>query len=152
MENFVYNHVRGCSYFYTFKAVCDFLERNRLVSIIRAHEVQGDGSVESFYVLPEVPVGSIRIVYRYRIYRKRHSHPSVIAVFSASNYFAVYENKAGVLKYGPNNFTIRQFYVYGRPHPYRLPKFMDAFSWSLPFICEKSEPTRPSHAIMFVVD
>jgi len=43
---------------YMFKAMCDFLERNRLVSIIRAHEVQKARFVESFYVSPEVPVGS----------------------------------------------------------------------------------------------
>jgi serine/threonine-protein phosphatase 2B catalytic subunit len=42
-ENFVHNHVRGCSFFYTYKAVCDFLERNRLLSIIRAHEAQDSG-------------------------------------------------------------------------------------------------------------
>jgi serine/threonine-protein phosphatase 2B catalytic subunit len=44
-ENFVHNHVRGCSYFYTYKAVCEFLERNRLLSIIRAHECQDAGWV-----------------------------------------------------------------------------------------------------------
>ena len=57
-ESFVHNHVRHCAYFYTFKAVCDFLERNRLVSIIRAHQMPKAGSVESFYVSPEVSVGS----------------------------------------------------------------------------------------------
>ena len=44
-ESFVHNHVRGCSYFYTYKAVCEFLERNRLLSIIRAHEAQDAGYV-----------------------------------------------------------------------------------------------------------
>ena len=48
-ENFVHNYVRGCSYFYTYKAVCDFLERNRLLSIIRAHEAQDAGSVEPIF-------------------------------------------------------------------------------------------------------
>jgi len=55
-ENFVYNHVRGCSYFYTYKAVCDFLERNRLLSIIRAHEVHGTGCVEPLHLSIDVPV------------------------------------------------------------------------------------------------
>jgi serine/threonine-protein phosphatase 2B catalytic subunit len=45
-ENFVYNHVRGCSYFYSYRAVCEFLERNHLLSIIRAHEVQVQGCVQ----------------------------------------------------------------------------------------------------------
>ena len=44
-ESFVHNHVRGCSYFYTYKAACEFLERNRLLSIIRAHEAQDAGCV-----------------------------------------------------------------------------------------------------------
>jgi serine/threonine-protein phosphatase 2B catalytic subunit len=57
-EDFVHNDVRGVSYVYTYKAVCDFLKRNRLVSIIRAHQMPEAGSVESFYASPEVPVGS----------------------------------------------------------------------------------------------
>jgi serine/threonine-protein phosphatase 2B catalytic subunit len=55
-ENFVHNHVRGCSYFYTYKAVCDFLERNQLLSIIRAHEAQDSGCVEPFRLFLDVPV------------------------------------------------------------------------------------------------
>lgn len=47
---FVHNHVRNFSHFYTYKAVCEFLERNRLVSIIRAHEMQEDGSVQSLRI------------------------------------------------------------------------------------------------------
>ncbi|KAG1887694.1 Metallo-dependent phosphatase-like protein [Suillus subluteus] len=39
-ESFVLNHVRGCSYFFTYQATCQFLERNTLLSIIRAHEAQ----------------------------------------------------------------------------------------------------------------
>lgn len=42
-ESFVHNHVRGCSYFFTYQAACTFLERNRLLSIIRAHEAQDAG-------------------------------------------------------------------------------------------------------------
>ena len=52
------NNGRRITYFYTYKAVCDFLKRNRLVSIIRGHQISEAGSVESFYVSPEVPVGS----------------------------------------------------------------------------------------------
>ena len=44
-ESFVHNRVRGCLYFYTCKAVCESLEHNRLLSIIRAHEAQGAGCI-----------------------------------------------------------------------------------------------------------
>lgn len=61
-EGFVHNHVRGCSYFFTcvfyyedtaahihhcdrYQAACQFLERNNLLSIIRAHEAQDAGCV-----------------------------------------------------------------------------------------------------------
>ncbi|KAH9974640.1 Metallo-dependent phosphatase-like protein [Lactifluus volemus] len=115
-ENFVHNHVRGCSYFYTYKAACEFLERNQLLSIIRAHEAQDSG---------------------YRMYRKsrKTGFPSVMTLFSAPNYLDVYNNKAAMVKYEANMFSIRQFN--NMPHPYWLPNFMDAFSWSLPFVCEK---------------
>lgn len=43
---FVDNRVRGCSYFFTYPAVCAFLQRNNLLSIIRAHEAQDAGLVK----------------------------------------------------------------------------------------------------------
>ncbi|KAI0062652.1 serine/threonine protein phosphatase 2B [Artomyces pyxidatus] len=115
-ESFVHNHVRGCSYFFTYQAACQFLERNRLLSIIRAHEAQDAG---------------------YRMYRKTRTtgFPSVMTVFSAPNYLDVYNNKAAVVKYESNVLNIRQFNC--TPHPYWLPNFMDAFTWSLPFVGEK---------------
>lgn len=115
-ESFVHNHVRGCSYFFTYQAACTFLERNRLLSIIRAHEAQDAG---------------------YRMYRKTRTtgFPSVMTLFSAPNYLDVYNNKAAILKYESNVLNIRQFNC--TPHPYWLPNFMDAFTWSLPFVGEK---------------
>ncbi|KAI0030252.1 serine/threonine protein phosphatase 2B [Vararia minispora EC-137] len=115
-ENFVHNHVRGCSFFFTYQAACQFLERNRLLSIIRAHEAQDAG---------------------YRMYRKTRTtgFPSVMTLFSAPNYLDVYNNKAAILKYESNVLNIRQFNC--TPHPYWLPNFMDAFTWSLPFVGEK---------------
>ncbi|KAI8816163.1 Metallo-dependent phosphatase-like protein [Fimicolochytrium jonesii] len=115
-EFFVHNGVRGCSYFFSYYAACAFLERNNLLSIIRAHEAQDAG---------------------YRMYRKTRTtgFPSVITIFSAPNYLDVYNNKAAVLKYENNVMNIRQFNC--TPHPYWLPNFMDVFSWSLPFVGEK---------------
>jgi serine/threonine-protein phosphatase 2B catalytic subunit len=114
-EIFVHNHVRGCSYFYTYawqactrtislnaisnryNAVCQFLDRNNLLSIVRAHEAQDSG---------------------YRMYKRTRStgFPSVMTIFSAPNYLDVYNNKAAVIKYESNVFNIRQFN--SSPHPY----------------------------------
>ena len=67
-DSFVHNHVRGCSYFFTwatcgqysilgcwtigehrYQAACQFLERNNLLSIIRAHEAQDAGFVRRIF-------------------------------------------------------------------------------------------------------
>ncbi|XP_076349514.1 serine/threonine-protein phosphatase 2B catalytic subunit 3-like isoform X1 [Tachypleus tridentatus] len=116
MEHFSHNTVRGCSYFYSYAACCEFLQQNNLLSIIRAHEAQDAG---------------------YRMYRKSQTtgFPSLITIFSAPNYLDVYNNKAAVLKYENNVMNIRQFNF--SPHPYWLPNFMDVFTWSLPFVGEK---------------
>ncbi|XP_012881081.1 PREDICTED: serine/threonine-protein phosphatase 2B catalytic subunit beta isoform [Dipodomys ordii] len=73
-EHFSHNTVRGCSYFYNYPAVCEFLQNNNLLSIIRAHEAQDAG---------------------YRMYRKSQTtgFPSLITIFSAPNYLDVYNNK-----------------------------------------------------------
>lgn len=115
-EHFSHNSVRGCSYFYSYQSCCDFLQRNNLLSIIRAHEAQDAG---------------------YRMYRKSQTtgFPSLITIFSAPNYLDVYNNKAAVLKYENNVMNIRQFNC--TPHPYWLPNFMDVFTWSIPFVGEK---------------
>lgn len=113
---FIPNSVRGCSYAYTFKAVSNFLTRNNLLSVIRAHEAQDAG---------------------YRMYKRTETmgFPSLLTMFSAPNYLDTYKNKAAVLKYGNNVMNIRQFNY--TPHPYWLPNFMDVFTWSLPFVGEK---------------
>ncbi|RDA87628.1 hypothetical protein CP532_3807 [Ophiocordyceps camponoti-leonardi (nom. inval.)] len=115
-EYFLHNNVRGCSWFFSYPAACAFLEKNSLLSIIRAHEAQDAG---------------------YRMYRKTRTtgFPSVMTIFSAPNYLDVYNNKAAVLKYENNVMNIRQFNC--SPHPYWLPNFMDVFTWSLPFVGEK---------------
>jgi len=115
-EHFTHNTVRGCSYFYSYAACCEFLQNNQLLSIIRAHEAQDAD---------------------YRMYKKssQTAFPSLITIFSAPNYLDVYNNKAAILKYENNVMNIRQFNC--SPHPYWLPNFMDVFTWSLPFVGEK---------------
>ncbi|KAI8378828.1 serine/threonine-protein phosphatase 2B catalytic subunit A1 [Choanephora cucurbitarum] len=113
---FEHNHIRGCSYFYSYNATCEFLQRNNLLSVVRAHEAQADG---------------------YRMYRKNKStgFPALMTIFSAPNYCDTYNNKAAVLRYDKNVLNIRQFHAC--PHPYYLPNFMNVFDWSLPFVGEK---------------
>ncbi|CAF1585199.1 unnamed protein product, partial [Adineta ricciae] len=94
------NATRGCSYFYTYAAVNEFLIRNQILSVIRAHEAQDIG---------------------YRMYKKSPDtgFPSLITLFSAPNYCDVYQNKAAIMKYENNVVNIRQFNC--SPHPYWLP-------------------------------
>ncbi|XP_003382488.1 PREDICTED: serine/threonine-protein phosphatase 2B catalytic subunit alpha isoform-like [Amphimedon queenslandica] len=115
-EGFSHNSVRGCSYYFSYTACCEFLHNNHLLSIIRAHEAQDSG---------------------YKMYRKSQTtgFPALITIFSAPNYLDVYGNKAAVLKYENNVMNIRQFNAVD--HPYWLPNFMDVFTWSLPFVGEK---------------
>lgn len=124
---FTPNETRGTSFVYTHKAVCEFLDRNQLLSVIRAHEAQDQG---------------------YRMYKQnpKTNFPSVITLFSAPNYLDVYQNKAAVMIYSDNSMNIKKFSHSN--HPYWLPNFMDVFTWSLPFIGEKT--TEMLHAVLGV--
>ncbi len=116
-QSFQYNQTRGCSYYYNFNAVTEFLKKNNLLSVIRAHEAQDTG---------------------FRTYKQTEANkfPSLMTIFSAPNYLDVYNNRGAVIVLeGDNILNVRQ---YGsKPHPYWLPNFMDVFTWSLPFIGEK---------------
>eukprot|EP00922_Rhytidocystis_sp_ex-Travisia-forbesii_P041807 GHVS01062474.1.p1 GENE.GHVS01062474.1~~GHVS01062474.1.p1 ORF type:complete len:548 (+),score=104.67 GHVS01062474.1:209-1852(+) len=115
-EPFFPNDVRGCSYFFGYDAASGFLDRNGLLSVIRAHEAQLEG-------------------YKMHQTNSKTGFPTVITIFSAPNYCDVYNNKGAVLKFENNTLNIQQFNF--SPHPYHLPNFMDIFTWSIPFVSEK---------------
>ena len=99
-----------------YRDTCKFLRRNGLKCIIRAHEAQAEG---------------------YRMHRATpEGFASIITVFSAPNYCDAYGNKGAVLHYDGEKVGIRWYYH--SPHPFVLANMMDAFSWSLPFVAEKS--------------
>lgn len=115
-ESYFPNDIRGCSYFFGYNAATTFLEKNGLLSIIRAHEAQLEG-------------------YKMHQTNVKTGFPIVITIFSAPNYCDVYNNKGAVLKFDSNTLNIQQFSF--SPHPYHLPNFMNLFTWSLPFVSEK---------------
>ncbi|KAJ7366616.1 Metallo-dependent phosphatase-like protein [Mycena albidolilacea] len=113
---FLYNPTRGCSFFFTYAAACQFLKRNGLLGIIRGHEVQEAG----YAMLRKTPTKKF---------------PAVTTIFSAPNYLDVYKNHGAILIYTNKNITLRQYNA--SPHPYWLPNFQNAFTWSLPFLGAK---------------
>jgi len=111
---FSYNETRQCSYVFGIDAATQFLNRNKLMAIIRGHEAQEDG---------------------YKFNMTSGQIPKCVTIFSAPNYCDVYKNKGACLQFDKDQLKIRQFG--SSPHPYYLPNFMDVFTWSLPFMSEK---------------
>ncbi|KIP05741.1 hypothetical protein PHLGIDRAFT_517540 [Phlebiopsis gigantea 11061_1 CR5-6] len=87
-RGFFPNGVRGCSWKFTYPAVCTFLDRNGLLGVFRGHEVQDAG-------------------YLMHAKTPKKKFPSLITVFSAPNYLDVYHNKGAVIKYKNKSLTIR---------------------------------------------
>lgn len=110
------NDTRGCSYIFGAKATGPFLDKNNVLSIVRAHETQFEG-------------------FKMHQWDDKVDFPSVITIFSAPNYCDVFNNKAAVIKFNNNMVNIQQ-YNYS-PHPFILPNFMNIFNWSIPFVSEK---------------
>jgi serine/threonine-protein phosphatase 2B catalytic subunit len=80
-ENVIkHNDVRGCSYFFGSELTRGFFERNKIISIIRAHEAQAEG---------------------FKMYKwsGAEKFPAVITIFSAPNYCDFYNNKGAVIKF-----------------------------------------------------
>lgn len=111
------NPTRGCGYVFGFSAVAEFLDRNDLLSVVRAHEVQDEGFRLHHFLRPDRP------------------HPLVITVFSAPNYCDFYCNQAAILKLDDTTYGFQQ--IGWADHPFYLPDMMDGLTWSLPFVLEK---------------
>lgn len=79
VDDYTYNKQRGCSYYYGADAVTKFLSTNKLLSVIRAHEVQLEG-------------------FRMSMWRNK-KFPEVITIFSAPNYCDTYNNKGAIIKF-----------------------------------------------------
>lgn len=109
---------RGCSFNFGAKALLPYLSGNNLVSVIRAHEAQLEG-------------------FKMYKWNKKIDFPSCVTVFSAANYCDVYGNKGAIIKFKNNQFNLVQFNC--SPHPFLLPDFQNLFTWSLPFVSEKSK-------------
>lgn len=92
------------------------LDKNNLMTIVRAHQVQIDG-------------------YKMHRWDGASSFPYVITIFSAPNYWDYYSNKASVLILENGNVSIKQYDQ--SDHPYHLPDQVDIFTWSMPFLAEK---------------
>jgi serine/threonine-protein phosphatase 2B catalytic subunit len=84
-----FNESRGCSYYFGYHAISEFLRRNELVTLIRAHEAQFDGF--KAYVW------------------QNWQFPQVITIFSAPNYCGTYANKGALIKLSGNEMKIHQY-------------------------------------------
>lgn len=116
--SFTHNEQRGCSYIFNFAALKHFVSENKLLCVIRAHEAQPEG---------------------YCLYRA-HPHtnfPCMLSIFSAPNYCDTFGNKGAIALVGDGQIKVKQFF--SSPHPYVLPNFINAFQWSVPFVCAKAE-------------
>lgn len=111
---FTWNLARRCSYYYTYAGVTSFLERNKLLCMIRGHEVHQKGHM---------------------VYQRFNGVPSVVTIFSAPNYCDSYGNLGAILKFDGQKLKIKTFPA--QAHPFCLPNNMDGINWSYPFIAEK---------------
>ncbi|ORC92977.1 putative serine/threonine protein phosphatase 2B catalytic subunit A2 [Trypanosoma theileri] len=112
---FLLNEEKGYGYLFNYLCVKHFLMANKLLCIIRSHEVQDEG---------------------YKLYRFNNASnfPCMVSVFSAPNYCDSLDNKGAIFHLEGENMGIKQFF--SSPHPYVLPKYINGFQWSFPFLLD----------------
>uniref|UniRef100_A0A7S4UPU1 Serine/threonine-protein phosphatase n=1 Tax=Paramoeba aestuarina TaxID=180227 RepID=A0A7S4UPU1_9EUKA len=127
---FIGNHVRGSGYIFGGAAAEPFLMDNRLLMIVRAHEVMNEGYLEYYFG------------------RNDRKHPQVVTIFSAPNYCDMYGNDAAVMRIKEDSyeFMISQ----SVEHPYYLPDLTNAIHYTFPFIMENLSELMYG-AVMFFV-
>lgn len=96
----------------SYQAIKSFLAKNKLLSLIRAHEAQFEGF--KAYVW------------------QNYDFPQVITLFSAPNYCGSYANKGAIIKINNNELQVMQYNF--TPKPDMLLQLGDAFTWSLPLL------------------
>lgn len=77
------NLERGCSFYFTAHALFEFLSRNELLAVVRAHEFEEDGFMFHFDGQE----------YRALDHRACRDFPPLLTVFSAPNYCDTHSNK-----------------------------------------------------------
>eukprot|EP00727_Mastigamoeba_balamuthi_P004873 m51a1_g14384 hypothetical protein (908) ;mRNA; f:296311-300861 len=114
--DFIENRSRKLSYYYGPRAVSRFLAENNIGCVVRGHQVQKMGYMEHF-VKDEAQLAP------------------VLTIFTAPNYCDKYCNRGALLKLTSDGFKIRRFRE--SQHPFVLPQFMDAITYSLPFFTDQ---------------
>ena len=120
--DFKYNPMRGCSYCFGYKALKEFLDRNKLVCLVRAHEVQKDGYKKHYdSIVVEERMKSL-IANRVSAERSGATFddlPPLITIFSAPNYCDRYENRGAILRIDMalDEFRIIQYDCVEHPTP-----------------------------------
>ena len=120
--DFKSNPMRGCSYCFGYKALKEFLDRNKLVCLVRAHEVQQDGFKKHYdSIVMEERMKSL-IASRVSTEKPGTTFddlPPLITIFSAPNYCDRYENRGAILRIDMalDDFRIIQYDCVEHPTP-----------------------------------
>ncbi|CAF0750220.1 unnamed protein product [Adineta ricciae] len=105
----VFNKQRNCSFCFNYSVCERFLIENRILAVIRAHEVVPTG-------LKFFEKGSLS------------QFPVLISLFSAPNYCDVYNNTAAIIVYDHRR-NFRPVHYRHRPHPFVLPNHENGFEF-----------------------